>query len=159
LRERGKDVLLLAEHFLKHFSVAMNKAITGITPSAQQKLLAHHWPGNVRELRNVIERAVILETAGQIQSANLPDFQLETRLRKTSPGPTLENASLDERLDGYQRELILAMLRRNEFNVTRTAEQLRLTRHQLRHRMDNLGIVVRPGPDEEAAVSPRKTSA
>jgi DNA-binding NtrC family response regulator len=42
LRERGKDVLLLAEHFLKHFSVAMNKAITGITPSAQQKLLAHH---------------------------------------------------------------------------------------------------------------------
>ena len=49
-------------------------------------LLAHHWPGNVRELRNVIERAIILETGDQVQPASLPDFQLETRLRR-SPRP------------------------------------------------------------------------
>ena len=45
-------------------------------------MLAHHWPGNVRELRNVIERALILETTDEIQPASLPDFQLETRLHK-----------------------------------------------------------------------------
>ncbi len=62
LRERGDDVLLLAEHFLKLFRATMNRNVTGISPAARQKLLAHRWPGNVRELRNVIERALILET-------------------------------------------------------------------------------------------------
>jgi transcriptional regulator with PAS, ATPase and Fis domain len=49
-------------------------------------LLAHHWPGNVRELRNVIERALILETTKEIQPSSLPDFQIEARLPKS---PTL----------------------------------------------------------------------
>jgi len=156
LRERGKDVLLLAEHFLKHFSLAMSKTISGVDPTAQQKLLAHHWPGNVRELRNVIERAVILETTAHIQPQNLPDFQLETRLRKTSPGAALEEVSLDEHLDEYQRELILAVLRQNDLNLTRTSEQLKISRNQLRYRMESLGIALRPAPDEEPSGPPRK---
>src|SRR5688572_8782950 len=82
LRERGPDVVLLAEHFLKMFNASMNKTLRRISPAAQQKLLSHHWPGNVRELRNVIERAVILESSDEIQSRSLPDFHLETRLRK-----------------------------------------------------------------------------
>src|SRR5882672_4351294 len=61
LHERGEDVLLLAEHFLKMFNTAMGRSIKGLTRAAKQQLLAHHWPGNVRELRNVIERALILE--------------------------------------------------------------------------------------------------
>src|SRR5580765_2895646 len=61
LRERGDDVLLLAEHFLGHFNAGMNKQVKGISATARQKLAGHHWPGNVRELRNVIERALILE--------------------------------------------------------------------------------------------------
>src|SRR5438552_11918900 len=62
LRQRGEDVVLLAEHFLAAFGRAMNKNVRGISRGARQKLLLHHWPGNVRELRNVIERALILET-------------------------------------------------------------------------------------------------
>src|SRR6266496_4790957 len=61
LRERGDDIILLAEHFLRQFRVTMNKPIKAVSKPAQQLLMAHHWPGNVRELRNVIERAVILE--------------------------------------------------------------------------------------------------
>src|SRR5438105_1211229 len=57
LRERGEDVLLLADHFLKSFGISMSKHVRSISRAARQKLLAHHWPGNVRELRNVIERA------------------------------------------------------------------------------------------------------
>src|SRR5436309_4201344 len=76
LRERGNDILLLAEHFLRQFSATMNKHIEKLSPPAQQKLLSHHWPGNVRELRNVIERAVILESSREIQARNLPDFHL-----------------------------------------------------------------------------------
>ena len=62
LRERGDDVSLLADYFLRSFGVSLNKKTRTISRAARQKLLSHHWPGNVRELRNVIERALILET-------------------------------------------------------------------------------------------------
>src|SRR4029079_9791816 len=75
LRERGTDIILLAEHFLKHFGLTMNRPMKGLSKMAQSQLLAHHWPGNVRELRNVIERAVILESTEEIQASSLPDFQ------------------------------------------------------------------------------------
>src|SRR5262249_13650473 len=71
LRERGDDILLLAQHFLKHFAASMNRSIQSVSKLAQQKLLHHHWPGNVRELRNVIERAVILESEQEIQPTSL----------------------------------------------------------------------------------------
>src|SRR5882724_9702397 len=80
LRDRGEDILLLAQHFLKYFAASMNRNMQGLSRLAQQQLLNHHWPGNVRELRNVIERAVILETEQEIQPTSLPDFHLETRL-------------------------------------------------------------------------------
>src|SRR6185436_7540839 len=66
LRERTSDIVSLAAHFLRQFNNTMNKQLRGISAAARQKLLTHHWPGNVRELRNVIERAVILETLGEI---------------------------------------------------------------------------------------------
>src|SRR6266513_235488 len=66
LRERADDIAVLAEHFLKQFRITMNKSIRAISKAAQQSLTAHHWPGNVRELRNVMERAVILETTEEI---------------------------------------------------------------------------------------------
>ena len=63
LRERGEDVLLLADHFLGISALSMNKATsTRFLARRAAKALSHHWPGNVRELRNVIERALILET-------------------------------------------------------------------------------------------------
>ncbi len=82
LRDRGDDVLLLAEHFLKMFRTSMTRNVDGLAPAARQKMLLHRWPGNVRELRNAIERALILETAREIQPSSLPDFQIEARLAK-----------------------------------------------------------------------------
>jgi DNA-binding NtrC family response regulator len=141
LRERGTDVILLAEHFLKHFSVTMNRPIKGLSKMAQSQLLAHHWPGNVRELRNVIERAVILENSEEIQASSLPDFQLETRLRKGDTTiPTAGGRSLDDLMAHYERELITSMLEQNHFSLTKTADQLKLSRHALRYRMQRLNI-------------------
>jgi DNA-binding NtrC family response regulator len=59
LRERGGDVLLLANHFLRHFAKEMKKNVKGFSPRTDQLFLDHHWPGNVRELKNIIERTVI----------------------------------------------------------------------------------------------------
>src|SRR5262249_33639201 len=61
LRERGDDVLLLTEHYIKHFNEKLRKRISGVTPEVAEIFSRYGWPGNVRELRNVIERAMILE--------------------------------------------------------------------------------------------------
>lgn len=140
LRERGDDVLLLAEHFLKHFNATLNKHVKGISKGARRKLMAHHWPGNVRELRNVIERALILELDDEIQAVSLPDFKLEAQLHKTREPQPRGDESLDELLANFERELISSRLERNNFSLTRTAEQLKLSRHALRYRMQRLNI-------------------
>ena len=140
LREREGDVLLLAGHFLKMFRAAMNKNVSGIAPAARQKLLSHPWPGNVRELRNVIERALILETTPEIQPSSLPDFSVETRLQKTASLQAAPDESLDDALARLERELITQALGQNDFNLTRTAERLKLTRHSLRYRMQRLNM-------------------
>jgi DNA-binding NtrC family response regulator len=74
LRERGDDVLLLAQHFLNHFNKTMKKKFHGFSKAAQQGLLNHNWPGNVRELRNAIERAVLVEETNTISPKSLPDL-------------------------------------------------------------------------------------
>src|SRR5262245_42541167 len=104
LRERGEDVVLLAEHFLKTFNAAMNKDVRTLSRAARQKLVAHHWPGNVRELRNVIERALILETSSEVQPNSLPDFQLEARLHKAATPRPAGGESLDEMMARYEKE-------------------------------------------------------
>ena len=150
LRERAQDVMVLAEHFLQLYNVAMRKRLAGFAPLARQRLLAHHWPGNVRELRNVIERAVILETNAQVQPASLPDFRLETRLRREEPLAVAVGVPLEEALANYERDLIMSSLDQNKFNLTKTAEQLKITRHALRYRMQRLNIQTIPDGDEEA---------
>jgi DNA-binding NtrC family response regulator len=140
LRERGEDILLLAGHFLKVFRLAMNKNVQGITAPARQKLLAHSWPGNVRELRNVIERALILEATNEIQPSSLPDFQVEARLQKVPAIQPAPGESLDDALMRLERELITQALEQQDFNLTRAAECLNLTRHSLRYRMQRLNL-------------------
>ncbi|HEX9046051.1 MAG TPA: sigma-54 dependent transcriptional regulator [Verrucomicrobiae bacterium] len=152
LRERGDDVRLLAEHFLKIFRVALNKNISGFSPGARQKLLAHRWPGNVRELRNVVERALILETSREVQASSLPDFAVESRLQKSAPISVAPDESLDLALERLERELIQNMLELNNFNLTRAAERLKLTRHSLRYRMQRLNMKTAAVDGGESAV-------
>ena len=152
LRERGHDVILLAEHFLKYFGFSLNKQIKGISKGAQAQLLSHHWPGNVRELRNVIERAVILESTDEIQASSLPDFNTETRLRKGEMPVLNGTLSLDESVANFERDLINNLLEQNHFSLTKTAEQLKISRHALRYRMQRLNITV--GVEEDTSVIP-----
>jgi DNA-binding NtrC family response regulator len=148
LRDRGEDVLLLAESFLRMFATTMNKSVTGLSRAARQALLSHGWPGNVRELRNVIERALILETTREIQATSLPDFHLEARLHKAEAPRASGGESLDRLLADYERDLIASTLEQSHFSLTRTAERLKLSRHALRYRMQRLNIHSAEGDDE-----------
>ncbi len=145
LRERGHDMVLLADHFLKIFRVALTKNVSGFTAAARQKLLSHRWPGNVRELRNVVERALILETTREVQPSSLPDFAVESRLQKDAPVAVAPGESLDLALERLERELIQHMLEQNNFSLTRVAERLKLSRHSLRYRMQRLNMKTAAG--------------
>jgi DNA-binding NtrC family response regulator len=160
LRERGDDVLLLAQHFLQHFAVTTSKPIRRISRAAADRLRSHHWPGNVRELRNVIERAVILETAEELRPDNLPDFHIENRLRRddTPAAPALAGQTIDEAVANYERTLINRTLEQNRFSLTRTADQLGISRHSLRYRMQRLNIDLDDeGEDEKPALASPST--
>jgi len=151
LRERGNDILILANHFLEIFRARMNKNITDISAGAKQKLLAHRWPGNVRELRNAIERALILETQREIQAASLPDFQIESRLQKA---PAIaQDESLDDALARIERELISSALEMNGSSLIRASEKLKLSRHSLRYRMQRLNLKADDENDEPATAT------
>jgi len=144
LRERGDDIRLLAEHYLKIFRAVLNKNINIFTPAALQHLLAHHWPGNVRELRNAVERALILETGREIQPSSLPNFANEQRLHK-GQALAAPDESLEATLERLERELIQGALDQNNFSLTRAAAQLKLTRHSLRYRMQRLNMKLTVG--------------
>ncbi len=158
LRERGEDVWLLAEYFLKNFGVSLNKNTRTISRAARQKLLSHHWPGNVRELRNVIERALILETTSEIQPSSLPDFQLEARLHKTPVPKPAGVESLDEMMADYERELITGILEQNHFSLTKSAEQLKISRHALRYRMQRLNLAAGTEAEELSGLAGKESS-
>jgi len=159
LRERDDDVPLLAEHFLRQFSATMNKRVKSLSHAAARKLLSHHWPGNVRELRNVIERALILERSDEIQAVSLPDFQVEAQLHKSATPKMTGTESLDDLVTSFERQLIADILERNGFNLGKTAEQLKISRHALRYRMQRLNLTLPGESDDDKTVSIGKENA
>jgi Nif-specific regulatory protein len=127
LRDRGNDVIALADHFLNKFS---GSRTCSIATSALNMLLCHHWPGNVRELENVIERACILSDDGVIHSQHLPE-SLQAPVIQDAPVP----GSLEARLNALEYELIVDSLKTHKGNMTAAARQLGLTRRILGLRM------------------------
>lgn len=153
LRDRGEDILILARHFLKHHSFAIGRPTLPLSEDAERKLLSHKWPGNVRELRNVTERAVILEAGTQITAASLPDFEVEARLRlggQTDPMPGLQpGQTFEDAIIEFEKHIITEVLNQNQHNMNKTAEQLQLSRHALRYRMQRLGLAAGGGDGED----------
>jgi transcriptional regulator with PAS, ATPase and Fis domain len=92
---------------------------------------------------------VILETTHQIEARSLPDFHLENRLRKSELPALTTSQSIDDLMSNFERELILQTLDQNLYNLTKTAEQLKISRHALRYRMQRLNIHLGADAEEE----------
>jgi transcriptional regulator with PAS, ATPase and Fis domain len=101
-----------------------------------------------------MERAVILESTQEIQARSLPDFQLESRLRKGDTPHVTGGRSLDELVSGFERDLIVNTLEQNHHNLNRTADDLKISRHALRYRMQRLTLQPNQGTDEPTHVVP-----
>ena len=131
LRERGDDIILLAEHFLQKYAHKYKKEIQGLTREAKQKLLRYGWPGNVRELQHAIERAVILSQYAWLRP---DDFMLTIQPEKKS--------ELDEilNLEELEQKAIQRALKKAAGNVSSAAEMLGITRYALYRKMEKLGL-------------------
>lgn len=121
LRERGEDIILLAEHFLATYAHKYNKVVKELNRDARQRLLRHTWPGNVRELMHAVERAVLLAKGSSLCAQ---DFVLKDSSRRTSQTQTLNLERLEQ--EAIERAMIIA-----GGNVTKAAELLGITRFAL----------------------------
>jgi len=130
LRERGSDVITLADHYVNRFAAENGKSVKRIATPALNMLMSYHWPGNVRELENVIESAVILSDDGVIHSYDLPPS-----LQTSRESGTTNALSLEDKLRAVEYEMIVEALKNNNGNVGETAKELGLTRRMLGIRM------------------------
>ncbi len=148
LRERGRDVLILAQQFIDYFNQECHKNVRGLSKEVEQILLDYAWPGNVRELKNVIERSMILEVENEIVSEHLSQDLLES-LPSTTGGTAGPTVSLDGlvipdsglALEDVEHALVKKAIEMAGGNQTRAAQLLKMPRDAFRRRMKRFGIL------------------
>jgi DNA-binding NtrC family response regulator len=139
LRERREDIPVLVDHFARQVCAQNNWKAIPFTAEALAALQTHAWPGNVRELRNVVERLMLLATAGQV------DLEIVRTVlpQAATPPEVASSGPLTERMQSFEREVILAELKRSNYHVTNAAKALGLERSHLYKKAEQLGIDLR----------------
>ncbi|MCE2881044.1 MAG: sigma 54-interacting transcriptional regulator, partial [Planctomycetaceae bacterium] len=145
LRERARDIEALAMHFLEAKAAALGRVITGFEPDALDAMRAYAWPGNIRELENAVERAAVLCEGPRITLRDLPAMQRTTHAPPAARMPVAETeptpcGTLAESMRAPERDALLAALRANGWNRSRTADSLGINRATLYRKMRDLGI-------------------
>ena len=135
LRERREDIRPLADTFLRSFAAAFGKTVRGLSDRSLAHLESYDWPGNVRELKNVMERAVLLCEGDLLRRHDFLDFDDEPPVSRAL---TLPAAGLD--MERLERDLLAQALERTGGNQTRAGQLLRLSRDQIRYRIEKYGI-------------------
>ncbi len=130
LRDRGSDILLLAEHFLSQHANRYRKHLTGFDEAAREMLRAHSWPGNVRELDHVVERSILMAEGDKVEARHLG------LKPEAASGAHIEDMSLEE----VESFLIRKALARCDGNVSRAADALGLSRSALYRRLQRYGL-------------------
>ena len=146
LRSRREDIRPIAEAYTKKFSSRLKKGNVRLSEDAFPLLEQYSWPGNIRELINLIERAVLLNTTGEIRAADLP-IALESSAEETTCHMKKDNGTIridipseGISLDQVEKTVILETLLKTEGNVTRAAHLLGVERGTLRYKMKKHGI-------------------
>jgi transcriptional regulator with GAF, ATPase, and Fis domain len=149
LRERRDDIPALAFHFLKLFSKEMDNKVSEFSTGAMNLLLNHDWPGNVRELENVVHRAVILandEVIRQGHLVNLIDMvpRIDLGVPRTSEELNqIKKIARKKSVENVEKLFVLSALKRNGWNVTRSAEETGMQRSNFQALMRKYDIRIR----------------
>jgi DNA-binding NtrC family response regulator len=134
LRDRLEDIPLLANHFLKHYSVKYGKSVSKISEAAMTRMNKHPWPGNIRELQHSLERAIILSNSTVLQPEDF-NFTVSSN-KETEQSMNLDQYNLDE----VEKLLIRKVLKKYNGNITQAASELGLTRSSLYRRLEKHGL-------------------
>ena len=137
LRERGDDVLALAEHFAARTAERYGRPVPDIDAPARAAIRAYAWPGNVRELRHVIERAVLVHAEHVVEVAHL---QLPMPANADGPGLGTGPDEATPTLADSERHLIERTLAETRHNISAAARRLGLSRGALRYRLEKYGL-------------------
>lgn len=145
LRERGEDILLLSQKFIDRLNFEFKKRIRGLSPEAMKLFMTYRWPGNVRELRNVLERAMILESEEYISPEHLPseialcsDVKPAKYQRDGVFDIPIPEGGLD--IEDVERELLKKALTMAKGNQSKAARLLNLGRDAFRYRVQKFGL-------------------
>jgi DNA-binding NtrC family response regulator len=130
LRQRGNDIILISEFFLKRFSTKYEKPFLRISNKAIDKLLNYHWPGNIRELKHTIEKAVILSESNILKPEDFFMNAMQIQTKKNQP------LSLEE----IEKEGILRALINNKRHLANTCKELKITRPTLNSKIKKYGL-------------------
>ena len=149
LSERKEDIPLLVRHFLEALAEEQGLKVKEVTPDALEALQLYDWPGNIRELRNLVERLMIMVPGRVVEAAHLaPFFQARPA---PQPTPTSSSAlaakaydSLRDARNAFEREYIARKLRENGWNISRTADDLKIERSHLHRKIKLLNVELRP---------------
>ncbi|HWP91573.1 MAG TPA: sigma-54 dependent transcriptional regulator [Thermodesulfobacteriota bacterium] len=146
LRQRKEDILILADYFVEYFNQDLHRKITHIPEEVKEAFLNYNWPGNVRELRSTIERAVLLSEGEELNPRYIRLEEDEgdkkvVKVEKSDGKMILEIPLEDLSLTKVEESVIKEALDLNEWNQTRTAEMLGITREVLRYRMKKMGLL------------------
>src|SRR5690606_3340006 len=130
---RIEDIPAIVQHFLDKYSKQLNKRVTGISNGAMRAMLTHPWRGNVRELENVIERAVIFAEGRQIEVSDLP-------FAAADADRVADTENLRETMAQFERQHIIAVLRRCQYDKAEAARRLDIGLSSLYRKLDELNI-------------------
>ncbi|MFH1429781.1 MAG: sigma-54 dependent transcriptional regulator [Candidatus Margulisiibacteriota bacterium] len=139
LRERDKDIKLLAAYFLEKHNKKLNKDFQGINSEAMDQMRKYTWPGNIRELEHLIERIITIEDEAFITCKYLPR-EIVTAGDTAPESLTGQNLNLKDAVQKYEKELISSTLKKNDFNQSSTARILGISRTTLISKMQALNI-------------------
>jgi len=146
LRERGEDIILLAEHFLKNFCRDARRKPPKLSAAAKKRLVAHPWPGNVRELRNLMERLAYLSAEDKVDADDL-EFILSPGGER--PGAVPLNMHLTEATAKFQTDYIKKHIDSARGNMSEAAKRMGLHRSNLYRKMKQLGMTTQEDDEEE----------
>ena len=133
LRERGEDIILLAEHFLEIYEKKYFKQKFRLSDSAKKKLMLYHYPGNVRELQYTIERGVIMSDSNVLKAEDITFSPMEQPKGNNQPIPT-------HNLEDLERAAIEQVIQKHNGNISQAAKELGLTRGALYRRLEKYGL-------------------
>ena len=145
LRERKDDIICLAEYFGTRAAKLLGKRKKACSEGLKDLLISHSWPGNIRELEHVMENIVLRtkDSSAELLVEDLPGYLLESLFHENLGKQ--ERTDLNKALSELESRIIIAGLKKNNFNVTRTAEELGIIRQSLLYRMKKLGIEKQKG--------------